>query len=266
MKARNETTTLSKWTSLNFPASTWDAIRNAATADGTAYNGLIIDALQRYRHRLSHQKNAPITALEAVRIQRAARDAAEAVIVGRKGRLGLHAAAKNTPPRDTPEGMVMAPLKLPKDLHAWLKERRGIVQLEARERKEAAGKKAVARKRGKTGRRDSTMALVVEEAIKEYLATRDKPEKRLTLEEGATMRKIARLARQRHFEEIAKSNGLDPEVFLLRDEIPISKKEAKELLLSPKNELLYQIALAEVGSVKVRLSILQKGSQKKKTA
>jgi hypothetical protein len=110
------------------------------------------------------------------------------------------------------------------------------------------------------------MALVVEEAINEYLANRDKTEKRLTLEEGATMRKIARLARQRHFEAIAKDNGLDPEVFLLRDETPISKKEAKELLLSPKNEALYHIAFAEVVTVKVRLSILNKGNQKKKAA
>jgi len=270
MKTRNETSTLSRWTSLNFMADKWEAIRNAATADGTAYNGLIIDALQRYRHRLEHEKTGPITAVEAVRIQRAARDAAEAGIVGRKGRLGLHAEAKNTPPRDTPEGMVMAPLKLPKDLHAWLRERRGIVQIEARERKameELEGKKAVARKKkGKTGRRDSTMALVVEQAIDEYLANRDRPEKRLTLEEGATMRKIARLARQRHFEVIAKDNGLDPEVFLLKDEIPISRKEAKELLLSPKNEALYNIAMAEVASVKVRLSILKKGDQKKKAA
>jgi hypothetical protein len=132
---------------------------------------------------------------------------------------------------------------------------------------ELEGKKAVARKKkGKTGRRDSTMALVVEQAIDEYLANRDRPEKRLTLEEGATMRKIARLARQRHFEVIAKDNGLDPEVFLLKDEIPISRKEAKELLLSPKNEALYNIAMAEVASVKVRLSILKKGDQKKKAA
>ena len=79
----------SRDTSYRIPNEIWDRVRNAAAAEGRTVNGLVIDALERYRHQLdSKATGSALRPEEASAMRRLAHEAKEAIynahLLGRK--------------------------------------------------------------------------------------------------------------------------------------------------------------------------------------
>jgi hypothetical protein len=78
-KARN-----SRDTSYRIPNELWDRVRNAAAADGRTVNGMVIDAMERYRHQLTAKaKGSLLRPEEASAMRRLAHEAKESIYIAR---------------------------------------------------------------------------------------------------------------------------------------------------------------------------------------
>jgi len=70
----------SRDTSYRIPNEIWDRVRNAAAAEGRTVNGLVIDAMERYRHQLTAKAaGSLLRPEEASAMRRLAHEAKEAV-------------------------------------------------------------------------------------------------------------------------------------------------------------------------------------------
>lgn len=77
-------TRTSRDTSYRIPGEVWDRVRNAAAAEGRTVNGLVIDALERYRHRLTAKaKGSLLRPEEASAMRRLAHEAKESLFNAR---------------------------------------------------------------------------------------------------------------------------------------------------------------------------------------
>lgn len=70
----------SRDTSYRIPNELWDRVRNAAAAEGRTVNGLVIDAMERYRHQqITKETGSLLRPEEASAMRRLAHEAKESV-------------------------------------------------------------------------------------------------------------------------------------------------------------------------------------------
>ena len=70
----------SRDTSYRIRGELWDRVKNAAAAEGRTINGLVIDAMERYRHQLTAKaKGSLLRPEEASAMRRLAHEAKESV-------------------------------------------------------------------------------------------------------------------------------------------------------------------------------------------